>query len=157
MGIAVTLELLCSLHSITSGSIEIGLDGEAAYQQVFADQDPQVDQKAYDMLLAIRRKFRARPLTITGRHIKGHQDNDIPRHKLDRWANLNIDMDTDAKAILSTIRAGPPCPTSLSLENLQWLHSVASNSHPSTSRICIKRFLLIEYAISGPKKVSLPD
>ncbi len=103
MGVVVTLALICSLHNVLSGSIEIGLDGEEAMKSIFAEGEPKVDASAYDMITDIRRKLRSLPIVVTGRHIKGHQDKEVHRSNLDRWANLNIDMDEKAKALLARV------------------------------------------------------
>ena len=101
MGGVVTIQLLCDMYSIKEGSIEIGLDGEEAMKSIFALEDPRVDAPCYDLILDIRRKIDQLPIKVTGRHIKGHQDDIAHRSTLDRWANLNIDMDTKAKALLA--------------------------------------------------------
>jgi len=110
MGILTTIQLVCQIHQVQYGALELGLDGEAALKAIFAPEQPSPAAPAYDLLQAIRAKRATLPITITGRHIKGHQDDHTPRHLLDRWANLNIDMDEAAKARLSSIRTGPPMP-----------------------------------------------
>ena len=74
MAMLTTLEVLCAQHTITQGAIELGLDGEGAFKAVFESGPPKVDAKAYDLLRAIKAKIKSLPLLITGRHIKGHQD-----------------------------------------------------------------------------------
>ncbi len=105
MGIVVALALLCRIHNITSGSIEIGQDGEEAMKAVFSKWDPKPDQADYDLILDLRRKFAKLPITATGRHVEGHQDDPRKRKPgpikpLDRWAKLNVAMDARAKKLL---------------------------------------------------------
>ena len=50
MGIAITLQLICSLHRVTHRSIEIGLDGESAYKVIFEKDPPPMDKKAQDLI-----------------------------------------------------------------------------------------------------------
>ena len=82
MGIVTTLQLLCKLHNITNGATQIGLDGKEAKNSVFSERPPRVFSPSYDLIMAIRRKIAALPLTITGKHIKGHQDKKKHRSKL---------------------------------------------------------------------------
>jgi len=92
--------LAATVHNVTEGSLEIGLDGEEAVKSIFSDNDPTVDAPCFDLIMDIRRKIAALPITVTGRHIKGHQDKGKELHELDRWARLNVAMDEKAKALL---------------------------------------------------------
>ena len=105
MGIVTALTLLCKLHHITQGSIEIGLDGDSALQAVMRDEDPKAHDPSYDLILEIRRKLKALPITVSGRHIQGHMDKTTPYHMLDRWSKLNVDMDGQARELLENTRA----------------------------------------------------
>ena len=88
MGVVVTLGLLCKTHHITTGSIEIGLDGKSALERVLEDGDPTPKVPSYDLILSIRRKIQKLPITIRGRHIEGHQDDPTKGRlrPIDRWA-----------------------------------------------------------------------
>ena len=109
MGMLVTLEMLCQVHQIQQGSIELGLDGEGAYKAVFESTHTPADAKSYDLIRAIRGMIQDLPIRITGRHVVGHQDDRLGAAAvLDRWARLNIDMGNNAKARLRQIRNGPP-------------------------------------------------
>ena len=100
MGLVVSIGLICKSYNITQGSVEIVLDGEEAMKAIFAEEDPKVDAPCYDIIKDIRRKIKALPVTVTGRHIKGHQDKHKKFHKLDRWSQLKVGMDSRAKALL---------------------------------------------------------
>ena len=100
----VALQILCKYHSIKQGSIEFGLDGEQAMKAVAAQEDPKADAPSYDLLLDIRRKIKELPINVTFRHIKGHQDDHKHISALDRWATLNVQMDTRAKQMLAKAR-----------------------------------------------------
>ena len=97
-----SLGLLCKTHHITTGSIEIGLDGKSALERVLEDGDPTPKVPSYDLILSIRRKIQKLPITIKGRHIEGHQDDPTKGRlrPIDRWGMLNIQMDARAKAYL---------------------------------------------------------
>eukprot|EP00957_Ditylum_brightwellii_P084819 6449610-Ditylum_brightwellii.AAC.1 len=49
----------------------------------------------YDLISVIDAKIQKSPLQWTGRHGKGHQDDQIG--PLDRWASLNVECDNLAK------------------------------------------------------------
>ena len=102
MGVVVTLGLLCKVHQVTNGSIEIGLDGKLALERVLDEEEPTPQVPSYDLILSIRRKIQKLPITIRGRHIEGHQDDPAkgPWRPIDRWGTLNIAMDTRAKEYL---------------------------------------------------------
>ena len=125
MGVLVTLQILGELHGITEGSLVLGLDGDEARKAIFDYDLPKVDAPSYDLIRSIKSKLQSLPFTVTSRHIKGHQDKLAHRSQLDRWANLNIDMDTQAKAILAkaaqSTQAFPNQP--LSHENLVITHA----------------------------------
>ena len=40
MGLVVSLGIMCKLHNITAGQVEMGLDGKEVMNQVFATKDP---------------------------------------------------------------------------------------------------------------------
>ena len=74
MGMLVTVEMLCQVHQIQQGSIELGLDGEGAHKAVFESTHTPADSKSYDLIKAIRGTIQELPIHITGRHVVGHQD-----------------------------------------------------------------------------------
>jgi hypothetical protein len=94
----VLVNVICSLHQITTGSIECGCDGKVALDKL-SDPDEEADTAGqhFDLLSATRAALRASPIQWTFRHVKGHQDED-PEAVLDRWAFLNIQMDNLAKS-----------------------------------------------------------
>ena len=98
----VTLGLLCKIHHVTTGSIEIGLDGKSSLDRVLDEEDPTPKDPSYDLIISIRRKIKQLPITIRGRHIEGHQDDPSkgPLRPIDRWGLLNITMDARAKHYL---------------------------------------------------------
>ena len=99
-GVVATTKMICNVHDITEGSLEIGLDGDSAMKVVFREKNPKPEDPCCDMILDIRRKIRELPIRVTGRHIEGHQDKHKSLHQLDRWAKLNVQMDTIAKDLL---------------------------------------------------------
>jgi hypothetical protein len=65
--------------------------------KVFSEEDEaDTDGSQFDLLSAIRAAIKPSPIQWKFRHVKGHQD-DIRDAILDRWALLNIAMDSLAK------------------------------------------------------------
>ena len=96
-GIVETARILCNIHDINSGAIEVGLDGEQAMKNVFGDWPLYPTQADYDLLKDLREKIRQSPLKWTGRWVEGHQDDSIRFEDLDRWGQLNVESDGLAK------------------------------------------------------------
>jgi hypothetical protein len=95
-GQIIMVNTLCDIHGIKDGSIECGCDGLGALSQVFNDDEASVEGSQFDLLSATRAALRSSPIKWTFRHVKGHQEDDIEA-TLDRWALLNIQMDSLAK------------------------------------------------------------
>ena len=97
MGIVVATNVICALHKINEGSLEIGLDGEGTHKALFEQTHTPVDAKAFDLITTIKHLMSKSPITFTGRHIHGHQDKHKGCHELSRWEALNVAMDSRAK------------------------------------------------------------
>ena len=110
MGILTTVALVCRVYAVTEGSLEISFDGEAALDACAAETDPEVTDKCYDLIMAVRRQARAIPIKVTYRHVKGHQDDTTAYHQLDRWSKLNVTVDSLAKSQLRKILHSSPMP-----------------------------------------------
>ena len=52
-GAVRTAKMICEVHNITEGSLEIGLDGDSAMKAVFAEGDPKPKDPCYDMILDV--------------------------------------------------------------------------------------------------------
>jgi hypothetical protein len=98
LGSVYCITNLVAKKGITTGKVRIGCDGLSAIQQV---QNFRVTQSAlrkhYDLISAIKTLIRNTPVDIEFFHVKGHQDDDATA-ALDRFALLNIRMDSSAKA-----------------------------------------------------------
>ena len=94
--IVTLVEGICEYHCINRGSITIACDGIEALKKAM-DQDTyfSCQSNQYDLISAIDAKIQKSPLQWTGRHVKGHQDDQIG--PLDRWASLNVECDNLAK------------------------------------------------------------
>ncbi len=97
-GILLALKILCKKFDITSGSVEIGLDGQQALEAASGNWPLKVHQPDFDLLKDIRAKVKLLPVAITWHWIRGHQDDHEDYHNLDTRAKLNIQADSLAKA-----------------------------------------------------------
>ncbi len=105
-GIIAAIKCVCTYHQVTQGSIEVGCDGEQALYNVFdPDRYVTVKNPDYDLIISCRRLLATVPINWKYRHIDGHQDNHMAYDDLDRWAQLNVDMDINAKTPFSPNRA----------------------------------------------------
>ena len=51
VGILVLLTVLCQLHHITAGKVELGVDCEAAIKALTAVKDPKVSAVDHDLVM----------------------------------------------------------------------------------------------------------
>ena len=78
------------VYNITSGAIEVGLDGDQAMKNIFGDWPLYPKQADYDLLKDLQEKIRKSPLKWTGPWVEGHQDNLSWFEDLDLWGQLNV-------------------------------------------------------------------
>jgi hypothetical protein len=96
-GQVIMINTICQLYGITHGSITCGCDGEDALRQSFSPyHTASTKGSQFDLLSAIQTAIKSSPITWKFQHVKGHQDKDADA-TLDRWAILNIQMDSLAK------------------------------------------------------------
>jgi len=103
-GIVLAVSLVCKVHGVTGGQVDIGCDGLLALQQSFhPDNIPNAPTAPqFDLICAIRRVAKQCPVVWLPRHADGHQDNDLTTI-LDWHALLNNEMDTGAKAFMFSL------------------------------------------------------
>ena len=102
-GIAAVVYLLCKHYNITEGAIEVGCDGLNALRDCFTPGFTASCAKPhFDLVCAIRTLIKRTQIKWTWRHVDGHQLEDpfLEYGDLDRWGQLNEDMDLQAKALL---------------------------------------------------------
>jgi hypothetical protein len=81
---------------IKTGTIEVACDGKSALEQAQWPEDfINTNYPHYDLILAIRSVRLLTQWDWSWRHVKGHQDD--KGVALDFWAQLNVEMDTNAK------------------------------------------------------------
>ena len=97
-GLLASLKIIVKKFKITSGSIEIGLDGESAKDQAEDDYFLKIQQSSFDIILDIRRRVKELPINIKWRWIKGHARE--KGFRLNWWHLMNEKMDTLAKKFM---------------------------------------------------------
>ena len=100
-GVVAMVQLICEQYMVTSRAIEVGCNSSSALNHVFGSGhhfDANIKQADYDLHSALRVLIAKSPIMWTCPHVAGHhQDDDNGIEVLDRWAKLNIEMDSLAK------------------------------------------------------------
>ena len=92
-GILACLSIIVQHFDIKTGGITIALDGESAFNQSKGNRPLSISQPCFDMLQDIRARIGLLHIKITWKWLEGNQD-DNKYVALDRWARMNIKMDT---------------------------------------------------------------
>ena len=94
---------LISKHlKIDKGKITLGCDGLGAVKII--DREFEVtkcNMGQFDVIRSINRLRKKSNTKSSLRHVKGHQDDNTNYYQLDRWAQMNVLVDTMAKQKLS--------------------------------------------------------
>jgi hypothetical protein len=115
-GIFGTIQLInhvCTSMGIQNGHITLGCDCLSALQQIQSCLPAPPNRAHFDLVLSIQSLISSSPITWSFHHIRGHQDAHTAYAALDRWAQLNVDMDNLAKTYWSILDRSRPSPTSL--------------------------------------------
>jgi hypothetical protein len=74
-GVVVMVHLICKVHKIKHGKVQIGCDGLSALRRAI-DQSGDVDPTTqhFDIIAAIRTWKNKSPIKWTSKHVLGHQD-----------------------------------------------------------------------------------
>jgi hypothetical protein len=103
LGIVTHIEQIQKEFNITNGDMTIGCDSLGAIKTLQSTA-PIIKSswKHFDIIKSIRTTIDNSPISITFRHILGHQDDVHEFHELDRWAQLNVLVDSTAKRKITT-------------------------------------------------------
>ena len=102
LGILEALHHFCLKWKITEGSCVIMCDGISALEKVEELTRSQINTRhcSCDLLSACVGLKETLPIKLRFAHVKGHQDNSVPLHKLSLAAQHNVLMDRIAKNML---------------------------------------------------------
>ena len=98
LGLVLLTHHLCHTYDIQDGGIELACDCLSALQAVFTYEWDDPQQPSYDIIHHIRCELQTSPITWTWRHVRGHQDQHCSYAALDWRSQLNVEMDSLAKA-----------------------------------------------------------
>jgi hypothetical protein len=109
--ILLGIAAVCNFYHITEGMVTIGCDNLAGVNRSTGDW-LKVNQstKHVDLIRAIRRLKDSMSVKICFVHVDGHQDNTTAIQDLPRLAQLNVEMDLQAKARLRSLIAASASP-----------------------------------------------
>ena len=104
VGLLALLEQLHNFtidYSIMDGETTIACDGVNALDKVKYKGIDKLspNTKHSDIVSAIKQRRQTLAIDIITRHVKGHQDDLMDFDELDRYAQLNVMMDIDAKSL----------------------------------------------------------
>jgi hypothetical protein len=83
--------------NLSRGQVVLGCDGIGPLTKCFDSVPSSCADEHFDLICAVQRMIAITPITFVSHWVKGHQDDD-PQRELDHWAEMNIDMDRNAKA-----------------------------------------------------------
>ena len=148
-GCIATANLLADSFDIQRGGLTLGCDCLSAIHNILKPDPPPPKTASYDLLTAIRSLLSTSTLKWTFRHVAGHQDNHTHYHQLDRWGQLNVDMDHLAKAHWQALDLNRPNPFFLPPIPGQWSiwHSSCrlSRWHPDNASMLYHNKALLAY------------
>ena len=99
LSVACVTEALVKRHNIKEGRITVGCDNITSLKVYEPDYDPDPNHESFDLILqAIWTTIRAMPIVWHAIHVKGHKDDHDDVSNLSRMGQLNVEMDTMAKA-----------------------------------------------------------
>jgi hypothetical protein len=108
LAIMIMVKHICSYHHISEGSVELACDGLSALNKAFSQVSIlQLEDPNYDLIAAIKHQWHYSPLLWKIQHVKGHQDDHTAIQQLDRWGQLNVEMDLLAKAYIPFAKNQP--------------------------------------------------
>jgi hypothetical protein len=104
LALIIMVNRLCDNHGITSGEITAKCDGEGTIKILnYRHKITKNSRKHFDLIQSINSAIQVSPLQWTFLHLDGHQDDYLAFEELDRWAQLNVIVDKNAKRCLTSI------------------------------------------------------
>jgi hypothetical protein len=135
-GMAVILNVICKVHRIDKGNIELACDNESALLQVeHLDSPIAPDRLQFDMIAAARSWIKRSPVKEKFGWVEGHLDEKRPRKVYSRWTLLNFEMDENCKAYWHKHQENRDQFTQLKISSEPWtleINSAIPNIHSRT-------------------------
>ena len=118
VGTLSTALAVCKAHGVTKGSLELGVDCEAAIKAITAEHPPKAKAEHFDMIWECRHLLKLLPIEVTFRWIESHQDKKKTMNKMDWWGRQNVFMDARAKKYRRKQAKSPRPPHKLQHERI---------------------------------------
>jgi len=96
--ILLVSQAVCKTHHITQGKATIACDNKQAISMFNEWYVPDPQDANFDLTSAIWKLLQDSPIQWQNIHVKGHQDDHLQCDKLNRVAQLNVEMDRLAKS-----------------------------------------------------------
>ena len=140
--IILLVHTVCKHYGITQGAMLVTCDNKHALRTLRPGYIPDPQEPNFDLVLATWTLLQELPITVSGQHVKGHQDDHKMYFLLDRYGQLNVDMDHHAKkywqeVALSDRHTGVPQPASCQIykEGWQLWNGDEKITHPSANSL----------------------
>jgi hypothetical protein len=141
LSIILLVNEVCKVNHIHHGHITAKCDGEGTIkilQRLY--KVTKNTRKHFDLIISITKAIELSPLEWTFSHLDGHQDDHTSYEDLDRWAQLNVMVDKDAKHCLSHIlqtgtRLGPKIVIPYNDCVVSQLNQESDEYHPISSHL----------------------
>ena len=137
----LTVKVLCDKYNVNSGQITIGCDNLGALDKGLREQFfPSVQHKHHDLIWAIHSLRHEMTIDLCFKHVEGHQDkkSELP---LDRWAQLNLLADAEAKRHLSWYIQHPSHDYDLPIVTPHWSVRVNGNTVTQDVRTTLQNYV----------------
>lgn len=141
------LQTICKYKEITSGTIQVGCDGQSAlHKSTQADWDIRTSDKHHDILTCAHQIRDTLPIHLQPIWVKGHADDSgIPYCRMDRLTQLNVDCDRGAKQLAQIAPTQPPTPVTSNLWSLSVGGTPLINNMEEQIRKAVHDPTLLEY------------
>ena len=97
-GAMVAVKMICGFHQIEQGTITLACDNQGALNKAkFPHRACSPDQAHFDLIGGIWKLRSEVKIDWKFHWVAGHQDDHVEYEDLDRWGQLNVQMDTLAK------------------------------------------------------------
>jgi len=105
--ILLVSQAVCKTHNITQGKAAIACDNKQAISMFNEWYVPDPQDANFDLTSAIWKLLQDSPIQWRNIHVKGHQDDHLHYDKLNRIAQLNVEMDRLSAGQLCDLQTRP--------------------------------------------------
>jgi len=137
-------QAVCRTHNITQGKATIACDNKRAISMLNEWCVPDPKDANFDLTSAIWKLLQDSPIQWHNIHVKGHQDDHLQCDKLNRVAQLNVEMDRLAKSFWrhchihqhAALQPLEPPQHPMHLEGWTLWNANTKVTHPNRQHLC---------------------